>query len=126
MRLKELRMQRKLRQQDVADAINCSQAVYSRYENGDREPSQDTLNRLADFFGVSIDYLLGRDQPQTVTDTGADTGDGVEFRFLARGMKPMTPERQQKAIELLRLLLEEDDDGLDQAARVIHALKNKP
>ena len=65
MRLKELRKKSKLRQQDVADAINCSQAVYSRYENGEREPSKDVLRSLADFFGVSVDYILGRDQEET-------------------------------------------------------------
>ena len=65
MRLKELRKKSKLRQQDVADAINCSQAVYSRYENGEREPSKDVLRSLADYFGVTVDYIIGRDQEET-------------------------------------------------------------
>lgn len=61
MRLKELRKQKKLRQSDVAEVINCSQAVYSRYESGERAPSMDTLKTLADFYGVTIDYLSGHD-----------------------------------------------------------------
>ena len=60
MKLKELRKQRKLNQQAVADVLNCSQAVYSRYENGDREPSLEVLIRLADFYKVSLDELVGR------------------------------------------------------------------
>ena len=60
MRLKELRKQRKLNQQAVADALNCSQAVYSRYESGDREPPLETLIRLADFYNISLDELVGR------------------------------------------------------------------
>ena len=60
MHLKELRKQRKLNQQTVADVLNCSQAVYSRYENGDREPPIDALVCLADFYKVSLDELVGR------------------------------------------------------------------
>ena len=60
MKLKELRKQRKLNQQAVADVLNCSQAVYSRYENGDREPPLEVLIRLADFYKVSLDELVGR------------------------------------------------------------------
>lgn len=61
MRLKELRKERKMLQRQVAEAINCSQAVYSRYENGEREPSKEILAALADFYSVSVDYLLGRE-----------------------------------------------------------------
>ncbi len=60
MRLKELRKQRKLNQQAVADVLNCSQSVYSRYENGSYEPTLSVLIKLADFFQVSLDELVGR------------------------------------------------------------------
>jgi len=61
LRLREIRCNRKLTQKQVADQIGCSPGAYSKYENGDREPSIDILNRLADFYGVSVDYLIGRD-----------------------------------------------------------------
>ena len=64
MRLKELRLKNKLLQRNVAEVLNCSQAVYSRYENGEREMPKEYLSRLADFYSVSVDYLLGRDQQQ--------------------------------------------------------------
>lgn len=66
MRLKELRKAKKIRQSEVAEAINCSQAVYSRYENGERTPSPDTMKALANFFGVTVDYLLGVDTSTSV------------------------------------------------------------
>lgn len=122
MRLKELRTRRKLRQQDVADAVNCSQAVYSRYENGEREPSKDTLNRLADFYGVSVDYILGRDpvadvpptrEPQSAQDAQ------YEIRILHRGNHAMTKEQLDRREALMRLLWEMDDDELDRATQVI-------
>ena len=60
MRLKELRAERGLSQKDVSDALACSVTVYSRYETGAREPSIDVLIRLADFYGVTLDELVGR------------------------------------------------------------------
>lgn len=62
-----LRKQKNLRQRDVADAMHVSQNVMSNYENGLREPPIDLLVRLADFFGVSVDYLLGHDSPDAPT-----------------------------------------------------------
>lgn len=59
MNLKEIRTKRGFTQQSVADYIGCSSVVYSRYENGTRQPSIETLIKLADFFEVTIDYLLG-------------------------------------------------------------------
>ena len=59
-RLKELRKSRRLSQAEVAKGINCSTVTYSRYENDKREPSMSTLGRLADFFGVSMDYIYGK------------------------------------------------------------------
>lgn len=60
MRLKELRSERGLSQKELADVLDCSVTVYSRYETGAREPSLDTLIRLADFYGVTLDELVGR------------------------------------------------------------------
>lgn len=59
-RLRELRKSRKLTQAQVAAGINCTHAAYNRYENGERQPPMETLAMLADFFGVSLDYLYGR------------------------------------------------------------------
>lgn len=60
MNLKEIRMKRKITQQEVADYIGCSSVVYSRYECGTRQPSIEMLLKLADLFGVTVDFLLGR------------------------------------------------------------------
>ena len=60
MRLKELRIKCGATQKDVAEYIMCSPTVYSRYERGEREPDIYTLGKLADFFKVTVDYLIGR------------------------------------------------------------------
>lgn len=64
-RLKELREKRKLSQVRVAMDLNMNQTSVSRYETGEREADYDTLIAFADYFGVSVDYLLGRtDNPK--------------------------------------------------------------
>ncbi len=55
-----LRNERKLTQKQAADALNISQALLSHYERGARECGLDFLIKVADFYGVSCDYLLGR------------------------------------------------------------------
>ena len=58
MKLKELRLQKGFTQRQIADYIGCLPSVYSRYENGDREPSIEVLILLSRFLGVSIDFLV--------------------------------------------------------------------
>ena len=58
-RIKELRQANKVRQADLAKAINVSQATMSEYETGKYEPDIPTLKRIADYFGVSVDYIVG-------------------------------------------------------------------
>ena len=58
MRLKELREDRDLTQQEIADFLHIKQNTYSQYENRHREIPIDMIIRLANFYGVSIDYLL--------------------------------------------------------------------
>lgn len=60
MRLKELRKQRGISQLKLAMDLAMNQNSISRYESGAREADYATLIKLADYFNVSIDYLLGR------------------------------------------------------------------
>ncbi|WP_332648798.1 helix-turn-helix domain-containing protein [Lysinibacillus sp. 54212] len=67
-RLKGLRKYKKLTQQQVAAAIQVKQSTISYYEKDKKQPELQTLEKLADFFGVSIDYLLLRtDNPEEYT-----------------------------------------------------------
>lgn len=59
-RIRDLREDRDLRQQDLADYLNCSQVCYSRYESGQRDIPLETISKIADFYNVSVDYLLNR------------------------------------------------------------------
>ena len=67
MRLKELRNNSGISQEKIAEYIGCSGAVYSRYETGARQPSIDIMIKLANFFGVSLDYLVGNREFEETT-----------------------------------------------------------
>ncbi len=71
MQIKELRQERGLTQAELAKAINTSQRNIGRWENGENEPTASFISRLAIFFGVSADYLLGLED-----DFGARTTTG--------------------------------------------------
>lgn len=60
MRLKDLREDNDLKQSQIADLLNIRQNTYSQYENQKREIPLQALWKLADFYGTSIDYLVGR------------------------------------------------------------------
>ena len=60
-RLREIRKQKKLTQQNMADMLGISLNAYQKYEQAERSPSLDCLVKIADIFNVSTDYLLCRD-----------------------------------------------------------------
>ena len=59
-RLRIAREQKKLNQKEAAELIGLSNVVLNRYENDERLPDVNTLSKLAEFYGVTTDYLLGR------------------------------------------------------------------
>lgn len=59
-RLKEIRKKKKISQLKLAIDLNMNQNTISRYENMERQADYETLVKFADYFDVSLDYLLGR------------------------------------------------------------------
>lgn len=78
--LKYLRKVKKVTQKEIADFLGVSNSAYSQYETGTREPSLDILTKLADYFGVTVDDILGRtedaDQP-----AGPSFGRPIEIEY---------------------------------------------
>ena len=60
LRIKELRKERKLKQQELADKFSVKLRTYQGYEYGESYPEVAKLLTIADFFDVSLDYLMGR------------------------------------------------------------------
>ena len=65
--LKQLRKQNGFTQKEVAQQLNVTAQCYQGYETGYRQPTPEMLCKLADIFGVSVDYLLGRETAQKNT-----------------------------------------------------------
>lgn len=91
MRLKELREERNLSQLDVANAIGTSQTNIGRWEKERNEPSSGYVIKLADFFEVTTDYLLGREDDfgNVAVNTNADlTEDEKKILTTFRSLPP--------------------------------------
>lgn len=68
-RIAELRDQRGLTQEELSVSLGISRAALSHYEKNRREPDFETLTKMADLFGVSLDYIIGRtNNPDTTLD----------------------------------------------------------
>ncbi|MBQ7097735.1 MAG: helix-turn-helix transcriptional regulator [Clostridia bacterium] len=73
MRLKELRIQKKLNMRQVAHKLNIAYTTYFNYEKEKREPNSEMLILLADFFDVTVDYLIGRTEFQNNSNAYSET-----------------------------------------------------
>ena len=60
LRIRDLREDRDLKQKEIADYLMCDQSLYSKYERMERPLPLELAVKLADYYGVSVDYLLGR------------------------------------------------------------------
>ena len=101
-----LRKREKLSQEELADMLGLSRAAISMYEIDKREPDHETLQRLADFFGVSVDYLLCRTNEPNPRDV--------------EGHPPvdMTPE-EHRLLDAARHL---DSDAVNHLARFVESV----
>ncbi|UQZ90570.1 transcriptional regulator [Deltaproteobacteria bacterium Smac51] len=59
LRIRDMREDRDLRQQQIADYLNCDQSLYSKYERGEREVPLIIIVMLAEYYKTSVDYLVG-------------------------------------------------------------------
>ena len=77
-RLKQLRIEKNIKQQDLAKALNVTKQSVSNWENNKRLPDINTLIQLADFYNCSLDYLVGRelkeDNLKTINTLVSDLG----------------------------------------------------
>ena len=77
-RLKQLRIKKNIKQQDLAKALNVTKQSVSNWENNKRLPDVNTLIKLADFYNCSLDYLVGRelkeDNLKTINTLVSDLG----------------------------------------------------
>lgn len=115
MKLKEIRESRGISQRQAALALNLSPTVYNRYENGLREPPNALLLVIADYFGVSVDELLGRTPSQTeAEDDAMAIRDRLRrdpnYRILFDAAANATPDHLRAAAAMLKALKGDADN----------------
>ena len=108
--LKKIRKIRKIRQVDLAKAVGVAQTTIANYEQGNRFPDEATLVKIADYFRISIDYLLGRDA--TLPLSGTPHGD-TSYSLSAENLKLLNlllANEERKAGKEIRNRLDRGDD----------------
>ena len=90
-RLKSLRSENKITQRKLANDLNCSYSTIALYETGHRNPDNDTLKKLADYFDVSTDYLLGRSDIKDLPKGAFKLDDSIKIPIVGtiRAVEPI-------------------------------------
>lgn len=70
--IKKLRESRRIYQREIAEALGVTTRAYQFYESGRSEPNIKTLIAIADYYHVSVDYLLGRTDVPDLNTTGSE------------------------------------------------------
>jgi transcriptional regulator with XRE-family HTH domain len=120
-RLKQLRREFNMTQDELAKKINKNRSTVAGYETEGKEPDYDTLLKLSQIFNVSTDYLLGqtdiRNQADEITDAVSDDPELAEFW------------EQMKNRETLKILFKQtknlDDKDIKQIIRIIKAIEDE-
>ncbi|MDF2578372.1 MAG: DNA-binding helix-turn-helix protein [Chlamydiales bacterium] len=103
--MKELRNEATLTQQELANILNVHKGTISHYEKSDRFPDQDMLIKIAEYFNVSVDYLLGRVEQRTFV-MHKDNVEGHEVEYSLDKDKYPDGLNHEEVLKLLEQLKE--------------------
>jgi transcriptional regulator with XRE-family HTH domain len=98
--LKSLRESRKITQSQLGEYLGAKKSAISLWESGKRQPDQETLVRIATYFDVTVDYLLGREEQSSTPEEKSPAYDPLTERIMAKAKKMNTKERQ----DLLKII----------------------
>ena len=98
---KNLRIKAGYTQDGLAEALGLSRSAVSMYENGNREPDFETLEKIADFFNVDMNYLLGSSTKTTVIQSNFEPSYEDVEQLIARNGKDFSTEQKMRLIKLL-------------------------
>ncbi|BAH07571.1 helix-turn-helix domain-containing protein [Clostridium kluyveri] len=122
-RLKKLRNEKNLLQKEIAKKLKITTSAYGFYEQGKRTPDTEILNKIAEFYNVSIDYLLGRtnirDSADKITNSLNSNPELSEFwnslrnredlQLLFKQTKDLSPKNINQIIRIIKAI--KDDEG---------------
>jgi transcriptional regulator with XRE-family HTH domain len=102
MRLKELRKTKDITQEELAKQLQLSPSAIGMYETGRREPDFETLQRIADYFHVSTDYILGREEKRLPFAALPVVGNIIKM------LAALSPAKQEQAASYIAFLAQDD------------------
>ncbi len=103
-KIKKLRNKKGLLQKELADKLNLSQQTISLYESEKREPDYATLKKIADFFDVSTDYLLGRASAKEFSNEKIKVSEkSNKYDNILEEIHSLSPESQEELKKLIEL-----------------------
>ncbi|AYD39598.1 helix-turn-helix domain-containing protein [Clostridium fermenticellae] len=131
-KIKKIRESKGLTQKQLAEKIGVTPVTITRYENDNRKPDFDTLEKIADYFNVSIDYLLGRtDSKEIISNPKKDTSvekiseslsddpelanfwntlkEREDLKLLFKQTKDMVPNDIKKIVRIIKAIEDEED-----------------
>lgn len=111
VKIRDLRKQKGFTQQQLADIVGVSNVSLSNYERGVQTPDIETLSRLADALGVSVDTLIGRN-----IDLIEDHPITHEAKILAKGVDKLPPSERKQLLEIAHVMFKTafDDEVYDE------------
>ncbi|MFB0637471.1 helix-turn-helix domain-containing protein [Bacillus rugosus] len=110
-RLVELRKSKKLTQQGLADKLKITRSSLSQYEIGNRQPDYETLKKIADFFEVTTDYLLGYSNTKPVVEeekTPYNVTDDPDLQIAFKEAADFSEEARRQTIDFINYLKEKE------------------
>ena len=118
-RLHTLRTEKKITLRELANALNMSYSALGNYERGVREPSIDIIKKIADFFDVSVEYILGLSDDRFRITT-YDVLYGASFstqRKLANMIDSLSDEERFAVISYIEFLISKRNNDRDEATK---------
>lgn len=106
---KELRLEKKLSQDKIAEDLEISQPLIAKWESHQSTPSPEMLDYIADYFNVSVDYLIGRSKYRNLEADNSEL-DNVLFSKA----KDLTDDEKKTIISVINAIKKEVDKELDK------------
>ena len=119
--LKKLRKDNNMTQKELADKLDIARTTLANYEQGTRFPDKETLLSIADFFDVSLDYLVGRSPADKIKKALSEDEELLEFweelkdredlQLMFKQTKDLSPDTIQQIISIIKTFEKEQDDA---------------
>ncbi len=104
LQLRELRKRCGITMKELGQVIGVAESTISQYETGKRQPDYETLLKLGEYFGVSVDYLLGAEKKPTAESSELDRQlEGVDFALYGE-VKDLTDEQKRDVLRFIQFL----------------------